>query len=91
MNNADRKRHADMNRAADLAAAMDDDTLVRNLTAFTDWADLLFSITEHGYTPTLTVRRDDPGDLQGAVRELRSRLIRAGLPVFPAPAEPAKA
>jgi len=52
------------------------DRLVRDVSAFSGWADLLHSIEEHDYVPT--VRPED-----AKRRELRRALVAAKLPLYP--------
>jgi hypothetical protein len=52
------------------------DRLVRAVSAFSDWADLLHSIDENGYVPTVR-----PEDYKR--RKLRRALVAAKLPLYP--------
>lgn len=60
--------------------------LTKAITAFKDWADFRFSMTEHGYVPTL---QKAPGQSKWAkeqtakVIELRALLVAEGFRVFP--------
>jgi hypothetical protein len=60
------------------------DNATRACSAFRDFDDLLFSMNNHNYVPTLRQYRDSP-QRDAAVRTVRKALIEMGLTVYPPP------